>query len=827
VPRYRAGAEIYAVADRFVDSCLRRDDSLFTPGRSIWSLANLDELDRRYIQNPELGSATFEEKLRGQLEGASADAYQLMAEVLYLYYLPAGWNIAGNTKRQKTLEVLSWSPAPVALPDDLSAVLDHKIGSGGPGFHLFKWASLVFLITFARRWKQASPDARSEALGDPWLFRDFVAQIPTEGGGVYGREALLHLVFPDTFERTFSRQDKWRLANALRDLVDDPEANVDRRISQIRAKLEHRFGPDFEFYETDGVRALWKRFDSPLDEFIYWGSRFFQRPSFDADERDYKLDIITRLSEAKTALLSGEDWLPVLKRAFTTRNNLTAWQVHDTFLKWCQEDVGAAERLLRRLWNGSSDPLARLGDFFGHFPREVVSGLGGRTTLGSFLMLAIDPYSYPPYRVAAMHAAYRLTGEEFGEEKDEVAMYRRGLAFFDRLRERGEERGLRLRDRLDAQAVVWCITNYPAPEDWPAEDRAAFDRYRQAIPDPEDEVEGGEDETIDEGPVVQPSADPLIALSEELLFQLDALREIDGLLRAKGQLIFYGPPGTGKTFVARKFAAALAGDPGRVRLVQFHPSYAYEDFVEGYRPRLFEDRHPGFGLVSGPLKGLADRASADPGHDYFLIIDELNRGNIAKVFGELYFLLEYRDEEIHLQYSDVPFRLPPNLRLIGTMNTADRSIALLDAALRRRFSFVPFFPDRKPVAGLLERWLQRHRPDMLPVARIVDRANLKLADRNAAIGPSFFLRADLDDKRLALIWQHEIMPLLEDYFFEAPERVKEFDLATLRREVMAAAATYTSEETLPALAVAEEAADYSSDDQDETDTADDGAADSA
>jgi hypothetical protein len=763
---------------------LRRDDSLFTPGRLIWSLANLDELDRRYVQNPELGSRSFEDKLQDQLAGASADAYQLMAEILFVYYLPAGWNVSATTKRQKIEEILSWSPAPVAIPDDLLAVLDQRIGSGGPGFHLYKWASLAFLVSFARHWKQAGGEDRARALDDPWVFREFVAQIPTEGGGIYGRESLLHLVFPDTFERAFSGATKSILVKALNSLVDDPNANVDRQISQIREKLSARFGKDFDFWETDGVRALWRRFDEPLDEFIYWASRYHELASYVPDERDYKLTIVQRLSEAKQAVLEGGDWLPLLKRAFASPNNLTPWQVHDTFLKWCQEDPDRGAKLLRRLWQGTEEPLTRLADFFGHFPREVVSGLGSRTTLGSFLMMAIDPYVYPPYRVAAFHAAYRLTSHDRGDERDEVGMYRAGLAFLDRLRERAETRGFLLSDRLDAQSVVWCIANWPTPAEWPDEDRAAFDRYRQGAPEViEDELEA--EPAVEEQAPGAPGADPLIGLADELLIDHAALAEIEGLLRAKGQVVFYGPPGTGKTYVARKFAIALAGDPGRVQLVQFHPSYAYEDFVEGYRPRLFENGQAGFELVPGPLKRFAERAAEDPGHDYFLVVDEFNRGNIAKVFGELYFLLEYRDEEIHLQYSARPFRLPPNLWLIGTMNTADRSIALLDAALRRRFSFVPFFPDREPILGLLGRWLHRHRSDMRWVADLVDAANRKLMDRNGAIGPSYFMRKDLDPPRLALIWRHEILPYLEDYFFDAPERVGEFELVPLQKELAA------------------------------------------
>jgi 5-methylcytosine-specific restriction protein B len=177
---------------------------------------------------------------------------------------------------------------------------------------------------------------------------------------------------------------------------------------------------------------------------------------------------------------------------------------------------------------------------------------------------------------------------------------------------------------------------------------------------------------------------------------------------------------------------------------------------------------------------LAEVAAKNPAHPHFLIIDEINRANVSKVLGELYFLLEYRDEAIALQYSNDRFRLPLNLRIIATMNTADRSIALLDAALRRRFAFVPFFPDKPPIEGLLRRWLIANRPAMAWVSDLVDRANDRLADRNGAIGPSFFIRSDLDDVRLAAIWRHEITPYLEDHFLDEPGRLAEFSLELLK-----------------------------------------------
>ena len=168
-----------------------------------------------------------------------------------------------------------------------------------------------------------------------------------------------------------------------------------------------------------------------------------------------------------------------------------------------------------------------------------------------------------------------------------------------------------------------------------------------------------------------------------------------------------------------------------------------------------------------------------------LLIDEINRGNIAKVFGELYYLLEYRgdDDQIDLQYGSEPFELPENFLIVATMNTADRSIAILDAALRRRFHFVDFFPDRWPVEGLLRRWLQRHAPTMIYVADLVDAANRMLPDRHLQIGPSYFMRPGLNRQWLERIWAHSVLPYVEEQFFDEPDRVEEFTLAAIEQRI--------------------------------------------
>ena len=272
----------------------------------------------------------------------------------------------------------------------------------------------------------------------------------------------------------------------------------------------------------------------------------------------------------------------------------------------------------------------------------------------------------------------------------------------------------------------------------------------------------------------------MCALAEKLYLPVDFLQEISTLLEEKKQVIFQGPPGTGKTFVAQEIAERLAGS-GRVTLVQFHPSYAYEDFVQGYRPALI-DGQPGFKLTDGPLLKAARSAAADHDTKHFLIIDEINRGNLAKVFGELYFLLEYREKEINLQYADETFRLPPNLYVIGTMNTADRSIALVDLALRRRFYFVEFHPDEDPIKGLLRRYLAKNAPDMGWVADVVDRANELLRnDRHAAIGPSHFMKPGIDEDGVRRVWKYGVQPYIEERLFgQNDASFADFDLDRLR-----------------------------------------------
>ena len=275
---------------------------------------------------------------------------------------------------------------------------------------------------------------------------------------------------------------------------------------------------------------------------------------------------------------------------------------------------------------------------------------------------------------------------------------------------------------------------------------------------------------------------------------LDWLQECVELLRDRPQLIFYGPPGTGKTHLAQELASHLTGGkPENVQLVQFHPAYSYEDFFEGYRPQQEKKDGPVmFRLTDGPLRLLVNAAVKRPGEPHVLIIDEINRAHLAKVFGELYFLLEYRHKPVNLLYGSDEghgFTLPRNLIILGTMNTTDRSIALVDMAMRRRFWFQELHPDIPPVQGLLARWLTEQKCPS-DAALLLDKLNEKITDRDFKIGPTYLMRHAVQSPvGLSRVWRTQLLPLLEEHYYADygdrahDEVAARYSLEVLRREL--------------------------------------------
>jgi len=273
-----------------------------------------------------------------------------------------------------------------------------------------------------------------------------------------------------------------------------------------------------------------------------------------------------------------------------------------------------------------------------------------------------------------------------------------------------------------------------------------------------------------------PPLPPDIYLKEEILKEIFmSEKEFDQIINLlknskKKQIILQGPPGTGKTFIAQRVAQYITQDKNHVETIQFHPSYSYEDFIEGYRPD-----NDGFKLCNGIFKEFCEKAKKDEGKDYVLIIDEINRGNLSKIFGELLYLLEYRNQSVKLTYSQQSFSLPDNLYIIGTMNTADRSLAIMDYALRRRFYF-------KNIICRIEElgeWLKNNNAkiDIEELLHAIRKMNSLIGEEmhctDYDIGHSYFMCKDLKLDNLGEIIDFGVDPLLHEYFFDKDEKIKE------------------------------------------------------
>ncbi len=264
----------------------------------------------------------------------------------------------------------------------------------------------------------------------------------------------------------------------------------------------------------------------------------------------------------------------------------------------------------------------------------------------------------------------------------------------------------------------------------------------------------------------------------EVYMSEDDYNTLTDLVREKKNVILQGAPGVGKTYAAERLAYSVMGvrDSERVLTVQFHQSYSYEDFVCGYRPT----EAGGFELVKGPFYEFCKRAESDAENDYFFIIDEINRGNLSKIFGELFMLIE-KDKraktKLRLLYSNEKFSVPSNLYIIGTMNTADRSLAMLDYALRRRFVFFDMQPGFDS-DGFLEYSSNLNSEKFNALVGSVKTLN-KVIEADATLGEGFRIGHSYfcdvkSDEQLHKIVEYELIPLLKEYWFDEPAKVKEW-----------------------------------------------------
>lgn len=291
-----------------------------------------------------------------------------------------------------------------------------------------------------------------------------------------------------------------------------------------------------------------------------------------------------------------------------------------------------------------------------------------------------------------------------------------------------------------------------------------------------------EDETEEDAEDVEKTYPPYTKedFLSEVFMPEEEYDKLSGILRIKKNIILQGAPGVGKTFVAKRIAFSMMGvkDVERVMMVQFHQSYSYEDFIMGFRPST-----DGFELKRGAFYNFCKKAEIDGDNDYFFIIDEINRGNLSKIFGELFMLIENDKRGVSLQllYSDEKFSVPKNIYIIGMMNTADRSLAMLDYALRRRFAFFEIKPGFTTDGFRKYRMsLENEKFDKL-IACVESLNNAISNDESLGdgfcIGHSYFcnlLPDTINDQVLSGIVEYELIPLLKEYWFDEPTKVKDW-----------------------------------------------------
>ena len=262
---------------------------------------------------------------------------------------------------------------------------------------------------------------------------------------------------------------------------------------------------------------------------------------------------------------------------------------------------------------------------------------------------------------------------------------------------------------------------------------------------------------------------------DEVFMTSNELCKLKALIENKQNIILQGAPGVGKTFTAERLAYTLMGvkDKSRVEMVQFHQNYSYEDFIMGYKP----NEAGGFELKQGVFYKFCKKAANSPEKDFFFIIDEINRGNLSKIFGELLMLIEnsYRGKEIKLAYTDELFTVPKNLYIIGMMNTADRSLAMIDYALRRRFSFFEMLPGfesegfKNYVTKLSSEKLKQVIKQIQALNEVI--RNDESLGQGFCIGHSYFCnQTEFSAEWLNNVIEYDIEPMLKEYWFDEVEK---------------------------------------------------------
>jgi MoxR-like ATPase len=731
--RVKGCEAVYEVADQWRERCLVQDGSLLWPEleEPTWTVGNLEVVIDRLAQPGTDGTDDFFVRINRRMAHDSDAVHRIFADATAVWSLMAGayWTDRKLGWLQGIVDSHGLS-APQRL-EIVTSAYDCKLCGyeGILGRHApRRGAQLRFFLHFSKEVKQQNfPELH------PQFTRNMAyGLLPTVPGSENAQDMLLHLLCPDYFEAVTSQKTKSKIASAFPDL--SPNAtDVDDALRHIRENLSksNALG-DLGFYDRE-IRKLWDHDASP-----------FRAGA--AEDRESSCWWVNQ-GDSYTAERDGSYlWAGKFNRAGRTiphHETMKELRVGDLVLHYAAGSIRAVSHV-DSLATESARPSLR----------QPEAG----TPDGYLVNVTYEELS-PPIQLFEIPIPMRAGGE---------APFTSGG---------------------DVQQVYLV----PLTPEWAYE---LYDRFKGRWPEVSSLLP-----TRPAGYVAIEDQDQRVSQLTDLVHgSKRELNQIQDLLRHKKHLIFEGPPGSGKTFIADKFARYFTGNSlegehdERIEFVQFHQSYGYEDFVQGIRP-VTEGGALTYRVVPGIFLEMCERAEARPDDTFVLIIDEINRGNLSRIFGELLMALEYRDKPVKLANawidstgkSRTHLTIPENLYLIGTMNSTDRSLAMIDYALRRRFYFYPLRPVVDGEAPVLERWLASSdiaESDRTRLLRYFVSINQRISDHLTAdfqVGHSYFMNEQVaTESGMQQVWDFALKPLLQEYFHSVrggTDFIDEFDPA--------------------------------------------------